>query len=79
MTYPVRLKRARACPLMLVSDLNEFLNITLNCHRGKLGLLPKRPVSLLPDPAAGPAHAEQMTDEDDGLEYVENPFEDSRK
>jgi len=78
-TYPVRLKRARACPLMQVSNLNEFSNITLNCYQGKLGLLPKRPVSLLPDPAAAPAHVEQPTDDDDGLEYVENPFEDPRK
>jgi len=46
---------------------------------GKLGLLPKRPVSLLPDPAAAPAHEGQPTDDDDGLEYVENPFEDPRK
>lgn len=46
---------------------------------GKLGLLPKRPVSLLPDPAAAPAHVQQPTDDDDGLEYVENPFEDPRK
>lgn len=67
---------------MLVSNLNESSNITLNCNRGKLGklgLLPKRPVSLLPDPAAAPAHVEQPTDDDDGLEYVENPFEEPRK
>lgn len=67
---------------MLVSNLNESSNITLNCYQGKLGklgLLPKRPVSLLPDPAAAPAHVEQPTDDDDGLEYVENPFEEPRK
>lgn len=56
---------------------------------GKLGLLPKRPVSLLRDPAATgsssspPAasfHPQPTTklteDDDDGLEYTQNPFEE---
>ena len=37
----------------------------------KLGLLPKRPVSLL-QPVAPPARRDS---EDEDLEYVENPFE----
>ncbi|KIM45369.1 hypothetical protein M413DRAFT_24588 [Hebeloma cylindrosporum] len=41
---------------------------------GKLGLLPKRPVSLLRDPNA-PAPAKPVDDDDDGLEYAENPFD----
>ncbi|SJK97176.1 uncharacterized protein ARMOST_00427 [Armillaria ostoyae] len=51
---------------------------------GKLGLLPKRPVSLLrtsSPPAGGqpepPAKTDAVNDHD--LEYVENPFEDGRK
>lgn len=46
---------------------------------GKLGLLPKRPVSLLrdqPPPAQTPP---RPTNEDDELEYAENPFEDGHK
>ncbi|KAF9264927.1 hypothetical protein L218DRAFT_900141 [Marasmius fiardii PR-910] len=39
---------------------------------GKLGLLPKRPVSLLPQTN----QPSQPADDDDKLEYVENPFED---
>lgn len=64
---------------------------------GKIGILPKRPVSLLgPSQTSSPAPAEaentphiasgtsiavnRDSDSDDGLEYVENPFEtDSRK
>ncbi|KDR75089.1 hypothetical protein GALMADRAFT_248978 [Galerina marginata CBS 339.88] len=55
---------------------------------GKLGLLPKRPVSLLRDPNAGSpsppviaaSHSGQSyNDDDDGLEYAENPFEDDGK
>ncbi|KAF8348245.1 hypothetical protein F5887DRAFT_638563 [Amanita rubescens] len=49
---------------------------------GKLGLLPKRPVSLLKPQvaAAGQTESERQTslDDDDELEYAENPFEDSR-
>ncbi|KAJ3519892.1 hypothetical protein NMY22_g12995 [Coprinellus aureogranulatus] len=44
---------------------------------GKLGLLPKRPVSLIRDPQ--PAGARRSIDSDDGLEYAENPFEDQKK
>ena len=58
---------------------------------GKLGLLPKRPVSLLRDPAATgsnsppaasshPQPTRQLTeDDDDILEYTENPFEETKK
>ncbi|KAF9010632.1 hypothetical protein BDQ17DRAFT_1420983 [Cyathus striatus] len=45
---------------------------------GKLGLLPKRPVSLVRDPSATQPQSKPDED-DDGLEYTENPFEDSRK
>ncbi|KAF5326273.1 hypothetical protein D9611_000383 [Ephemerocybe angulata] len=47
---------------------------------GKLGLLPKRPVSLVRDSAADgkqPRRSESL--DDDGLEYAENPFEDQKK
>ncbi|TFK44281.1 hypothetical protein BDQ12DRAFT_730355 [Crucibulum laeve] len=43
---------------------------------GKLGLLPKRPVSLMRDPQQP---QRKPSEDDDGLEYTENPFEDSRK
>ncbi|KAJ8078503.1 hypothetical protein PM082_012785 [Marasmius tenuissimus] len=48
-------------------------------EKGKLGLLPKRPVSLL---AQSPPQSTTNTkpskqDSDDELEYVENPFEDN--
>lgn len=43
---------------------------------GKIGMLPKRPVSLLPDPSAPtPKHDD---DDDDELEYAENPFEEHK-
>ncbi|KZP34419.1 hypothetical protein FIBSPDRAFT_942545 [Athelia psychrophila] len=42
----------------------------------KLGMLPKRPVSLVRDPSQPPARHEE--DEDDELEYAENPFEEHR-
>ncbi|KAK0225607.1 hypothetical protein IW262DRAFT_1357018 [Armillaria fumosa] len=51
---------------------------------GKLGLLPKRPVSLLRTPSPptdgqpGPTAKTSAVDGHD-LEYVENPFEDGRK
>ncbi|KAK2464169.1 hypothetical protein APHAL10511_003626 [Amanita phalloides] len=49
---------------------------------GKLGLLPKRPVSLLKpqvatDKQAEPTRQNSLEDEDE-LEYTENPFEDPR-
>ncbi|KAL1695022.1 hypothetical protein GGG16DRAFT_86703 [Schizophyllum commune] len=40
---------------------------------GKLGILPKRPVSLVRDPSPKPS------DDDDDLEYAENPFETEDK
>ena len=58
---------------------------------GKLGLLPKRPVSLLRDPAATSSNSPPATsfhpqptrqlseDDDDILEYTENPFEETEK
>lgn len=58
---------------------------------GKYGLLPKRPVSLLRDPAATggsgsppvaslhPQPTRQPTEDDYGLEYTENPFEEAEK
>ncbi|KAF8813913.1 hypothetical protein BYT27DRAFT_7220251 [Phlegmacium glaucopus] len=58
---------------------------------GKLGLLPKRPVSLLRDPppvggsGSPPAvslHSQptrKLTEDDYGLEYTENPFEEPEK
>lgn len=42
---------------------------------GKIGLLPKRPVSLVnAEPQPGHAHDE----DEEELEYVENPFEEGR-
>ncbi|KAF8915610.1 hypothetical protein CPB85DRAFT_1293842 [Mucidula mucida] len=49
---------------------------------GKLGLLPKRPVSLLrtsPPPVEQPTPQKKKTADSEELEYVENPFEDGRK
>lgn len=40
-------------------------------------MLPKRPVSLLRDPAQPPVR--QDDDEDDELEYAENPFDEHRR
>ncbi|CCM03204.1 uncharacterized protein FIBRA_05328 [Fibroporia radiculosa] len=48
----------------------------LSTQVAKLGLLPKRPVSLLPqqqDPTK-----QRSDDEDEELDYVENPFEEGR-
>ncbi|KAJ7049656.1 hypothetical protein C8F01DRAFT_1378162 [Mycena amicta] len=49
---------------------------------GKLGMLPKRPVSLLrtsPPPAGTAGGAPPSSDDDGELEYAENPFEDGPK
>ncbi|KAF7305902.1 CUE domain-containing protein [Mycena chlorophos] len=45
---------------------------------GKLGMLPKRPVSLLrtTPPPAGAASGAPPSSDDDELEYAENPFEE---
>ncbi|KAG5639456.1 hypothetical protein H0H81_001578 [Sphagnurus paluster] len=46
---------------------------------GKLGLLPKRPVSLMRPSSPPVQHSvSQESDESDELEYVENPFEEHR-
>ncbi|KAF9452762.1 hypothetical protein P691DRAFT_772036 [Macrolepiota fuliginosa MF-IS2] len=48
---------------------------------GKLGLLPKRPISLVRDPPqtqSQPAER-QHSDDDDDLEYAESPFDNDRK
>lgn len=47
----------------------------------KFGLLPKRPVSLLTPQSSG-THAPQRQaseDDEDELDYVENPFEEHRR
>lgn len=47
----------------------------------KLGLLPKRPVSLLrPETGSGaPTQMQRQESTDDDLEYVENPFEEGNR
>ncbi|KAF5385961.1 hypothetical protein D9615_002640 [Tricholomella constricta] len=54
---------------------------------GKLGLLPKRPISLLrsQSPPAGlhapgleTQYSQQSQDDSDGLEYAENPFDEPK-
>ncbi|KAA1471794.1 hypothetical protein DENSPDRAFT_837878 [Dentipellis sp. KUC8613] len=45
-----------------------------NIDAGKFGLLPKRPVSLIP--TEQPAHTVRGDDDSEELEYVENPFEE---
>ena len=49
-----------------------------NLSEAKIGMLPKRPVSLLGTPAQSNTNAAHA-DDDDELEYVENPFEEGRK
>ncbi|KAJ6629493.1 hypothetical protein B0H10DRAFT_1987414 [Mycena sp. CBHHK59/15] len=46
---------------------------------GKLGMLPKRPVSLLRTSDGGAAKGAPTSSDDDELEYAENPFEEGRK
>lgn len=50
-----------------------FANV--RCSPGKLGLLPKRPVSLIRDQQP----RRSLDGDDDGLEYAENPFEEQKK
>jgi hypothetical protein len=45
---------------------------------GKLGMLPKRPVSLLRTNSPPTGGAPPSSD-DDELEYAENPFEEGKK
>lgn len=52
-------------------------NPSSNIDPGKLGLLPKRPVSLLkPQSPSTEATPKAHEDDDDDLEYAENPFEE---
>lgn len=54
-----------------------FLNITTVA---KFGLLPKRPVSLLvSQPSSDNKPSKEHDDDDEELEYLENPFEDDGK
>ncbi|KAF5351747.1 hypothetical protein D9756_007631 [Leucocoprinus leucothites] len=46
---------------------------------GKLGLLPKRPISLIRDPPQTQQQAHRHDSDEDALEYAENPFDDDRK
>jgi hypothetical protein len=48
--------------------------LSLSVFTGKIGLLPKRPVSLLSSDRPS-AHKPRDDDDTDELEYVENPFE----
>ena len=45
----------------------------------KLGLLPKRPVNLMSSQPTTPTPRHPDDDDEDELDYVENPFEDHRK
>jgi len=49
---------------------------------GKLGLLPKRPISLVRDPPQAKSQQVErrnLDDDDDDLEYAENPFDEPKK
>jgi hypothetical protein len=63
-------------PVETPSDTPAAPNSASTVDYGKIGLLPKRPVSLLKTETPPP---NRTTEEEDGLEYVENPFEDRRK
>jgi hypothetical protein len=45
----------------------------------RVGLLPKRAVSLVGADGSAPAHAPPDDEDEDDLEYVENPFEERRR
>ncbi|KAI0268845.1 hypothetical protein BC834DRAFT_968262 [Gloeopeniophorella convolvens] len=49
-----------------------------NIDPGKIGLLPKRPVSLVGAPAGARHSPDEDEDDEEELEYVENPFEEGR-
>jgi hypothetical protein len=65
-------------------DPSQFFSYPASVHRlmslcwldilVKLGLLPKRPVSLLREQT--PSQPSRRDDSDDELEYTENPFEE---
>jgi hypothetical protein len=58
----------------------SFRHMNTDLLLGKIGLLPKRPVSLLRDPPPAQDKAASAASEaDEELEYTENPFEDERK
>ncbi|KAK7692202.1 hypothetical protein QCA50_003826 [Cerrena zonata] len=49
-------------------------------NAAKFGLLPKRPVSLLgSQPPSEVKPSQEHSDDDEELEYLENPFEDDNK
>lgn len=57
-----------------------MIYIGLPWNSGKLGLLPKRPISLVREPPqAKPQQIQRRDSDDDDLEYAENPFEESKK
>ncbi|KAJ3556399.1 hypothetical protein NM688_g2047 [Phlebia brevispora] len=48
-------------------------------NAAKLGLLPRRPVNLMTSQPTTPTPRQHNDDDDDELDYVENPFEEHRK
>lgn len=63
--------------LLLASSL-FLIYSRLDLMPGKLGMLPKRPVSLLRTNSPPTGGAPPSSD-DDELEYAENPFEEGKK
>ena len=67
---------AGTCPPIFITDLRLcFISQTV----AKLGLLPKRPVNLMSSQPTSPTPRHEYQDDDDELDYVENPFEETRK
>ena len=65
----------------LVTLLRTSCDATSLC-KAKLGLLPKRPVSLITPktPASTTqSHGADDSSDDDELEYIENPFDDQHR
>lgn len=53
--------------------------LTNHLGPGKLGLLPKRPISLIRDPPKIQPPTQKRNSDPDELEYAENPFDDGGK
>lgn len=71
---PINAGTSSSCQFSTLPD-TDYIGITL----AKLGLLPRRPVNLMSSQPASPPPRQAGEDDEDELDYVENPFEDARK
>jgi len=76
-TTPPALPRGNSSDTAIPKPPSTMSGSPINA--AKLGLLPKRPVSLLGSQPPSEQRIQPPDDDNDSLEYVENPFEEDRR